>query len=177
MLSLFIEEDELLIRDVTKDQLLNIIEWFNSDKKDSYKYAIGISKPITIDDLYENYLETLINAQEFFSAININETFVGFIKGRIEYRGKGEIWIMSILVHKDYQNKKIGSRALGLLIKELKNKFGITDVYSCLVKDNVLGRIFWEKNNFKEYRLSKNYFTIDEKNYDLLIMHKENEGE
>jgi len=172
MLSLLVKDKDLLVKDIARAELLKIVQFFNSDNSCQYKYAMGTDKPVTIEDLNEKYLEVLINAQEFFLSINYSGNFIGFIKGRADFRDKGEIWIMSILIDAPYQNKGIGKKALKLVMEEIKERFGVTSFYSCLVEDNSGGKKFWESNGFCEIRTNKNYFTIDNKNYDLVIMYR-----
>jgi RimJ/RimL family protein N-acetyltransferase len=173
MLSLLIEDKNLVIRDVDKPQVLKIQKWFDSSSIEDYKYAMGSDKPMTAADLYEKYLEVLINAREFFLSINIDDNLIGFIKGRVDYKEEGEIWIMSMLIDVPYQNKGIGKRVLGLIMDEFKKKFGFTKYYACIVNDNAQGKAFWKSNNFNEYRSSKDYFMIDNKCCDMVIMHRQ----
>lgn len=168
MLSLSVTDKELLIKDISKDQLREINEWLKDTE--CYKYAMGTDQPITIDDLYEKYLEVLVNAHEFFLGISTFENFIGFIRGRVDYHGEGEIWIMSMLIDVSYQNKGIGTRVLDLVMNEFKEKLGITKFYTCLVDDNITGRSFWESNCFSPHRFTKGYFTIENKSCDLVIM-------
>lgn len=173
MLSLLIEDKDIIIRDIARPQINKMMEWFNGSNIGKYKYAMGIDKPVTVGDLYEKYLEVLINAHEFFLGITMDGELIGFIKGRADYKNDGEIWIMSLLIDSSYQNRGIGTRVLGLILKEFQEKFGIRKFYSCLVNDNVAGKAFWERNKFYECRSTKDYFTIDNKNYDLIIMYRE----
>lgn len=171
MLSLLVEDGDMTIRNIEKDQLTKIIKWLNDDNS-RYKCSMGIDKPMTIHDLHEKYLEVLINAQEFFLSININRDFVGFIKGRSDLRYDGEVWIMSMLIDASCQRMGIGRRALKAVMDEFNEKLGITSFYTCVVDDNIRGKKFWESNGFYECRSINEYFTIDGENHDLIIMHK-----
>ncbi|WP_160317279.1 GNAT family N-acetyltransferase [Oxobacter pfennigii] len=172
MLSLFIKDGNLTIKDIEKKQLSVIAQWLNGSNI-QYKYSMGINKPITLEEVNENYLETLINAHEFFLSININEQFIGFVKGRIDYRDEGEVWIMSLLIDRPYQNNGLGKKILDLLTKEFNDKLDIKNFYACIVNDSIHVKYFWEKNGFNVHRVTKGYFTIDDKNYDLVILHKQ----
>lgn len=169
MLSLAIDDGDLIIKDIDKIQLYKIADWSNTN----YRYAMGVDKQITIEDLHEKYLEVLINAQEFFLSINFNGEFVGFVKGRVDLRDEGEIWIMSMLIDGSYQKKGVGRRVLNLIMDEFNERLGITSFYAFLVNDNIEAKTFWERNGFSEYRSTKGYFTIDNKSHDLTIMHKD----
>lgn len=176
MLSLSIEDEDIHIKDIDKSQISKMIKWFDGSNIGKYKYAMGIDEPVTVDDLYEKYLEVLINAHEFFLGINMNDELIGFIKGRADYKNDGEVWIMSLLVDASYQNRGIGTRVLNAVMKEFKEKFGIREFYSCVINDNVGGKKFWQKNKFCECRATKDYFTMDNKNYDLIIMERNERG-
>jgi hypothetical protein len=69
MLSLLIEDEELSLKNLDKVQLEKITQWFQNSDPEQYKYAMGIDKPIMYQELYEKYLEALINAHEFFLSI------------------------------------------------------------------------------------------------------------
>ena len=173
MLSLLVEDKDLTIKDVDKNELTKIIDWLSSDNSQQYKYAMGIDEPITARDLYEKYFEVLINTHEFFLSINLQGDLIGFVKGRTDYRNKGEIWLMSLLIDITYQNKGIGTRVLKLIMNEFNEKFGIKDFYACLVDNNISGEVFWRRNGFNICRITKDYFTIDNKSCDLIIMYRE----
>lgn len=173
MLSIYIEDENIIIKDVEKVQLVQIAEWFNGNEKEHYKYAMGMDGPVKYEDLYEKYLEVLVNAHEFFVGINVDGVLGGFVKGRVDYRNEGEIWIMAILIDKKFQNRGIGKRVAKLIMGEFVDKLGIKSFYTGIVKDNNQGRAFWESMNFREYRQSKGYFTFDNKSHDLIIMNRQ----
>lgn len=173
MLSLMIKDLGLTIKDVEKSQLEKIVNWFACSDINLSRFSMGIDKPVTYNELYEKYLESLINAHEFFLGINIDANLIGFFKGRVDYKDEGEVWIMAMLIDAPYQNNGIGKRVLNLIMKEFKEKFGFNNFYVCVVKENVEGRAFWERNGFSEHRLSKGYFTINNKSYDLMIMYSQ----
>jgi RimJ/RimL family protein N-acetyltransferase len=173
MLSLSITDGDITIKDIMRPQLSKIIKWFDNKSINHYKYSMGMDKPLTIDELHEKYLEVLINAHEYFLGISYNGCLVGFIKGRADYKDEGEVWIMSMLIDEPYQNEGVGGRALRLIMNEFKEKFGIKNFYACLVKDNEQGKVFWKNNGFSDYRSTKDYFTIDNKSYDLIIMSRQ----
>jgi len=172
MLSLSMEDRDLLIKDMDKSQLSKMTQWFSGVENAQNRYAMGTDKVITPDELNEKYLEVLINAHEFFLSINIGDDFIGFIKGRADYRDEGGIWIMSMFISSPYQSNGLGTRALNLFINDIYERLGIRKFYACIVSDNIRGRFFWENNGFKEYRMTKDYFTLDNKNYDLIILRK-----
>lgn len=172
MLSLLIEDNHLTIKDLEKNELDIIIKWFQGSEFKQYKYAMGIDKPLTYEDLFEKYLEALISAHEFFLSIIVNGNTVGFIKGRVNYGEENEVWIMAFLIDSFHQNLGIGRRSLQLFIDEFGSKFGVKSFFAFLVKDNMKAVRFWENNGFVQYRLSKGYFTMDNISHDLIIMQK-----
>lgn len=172
MLSLLIEDNDTTIKDLDKTQLSKIVEWFQSSDMVQNRYAMGINSPVTYDDIHEKYLEVLINAHEFFLGISLDEELVGFIKGRVDYRDKSEVWIMAMLIDASHRSKGLGKRVLELIIDEFNDKMGITSFYTCLISENVQAKSFWKQNGFMEHRLSKGYFTIDNKSHDLVIMQR-----
>lgn len=172
MLSLIVDDKDMILKDIDKSELLKIVKWFESGDPYQYKIAMGIDKPMTYADLHEKYLEALINAHEFFLSINYNREIVGFIKGRVDYKDEGEVWIMAMFVEDIHQNMGIGRRALELIVSEFKQKLGFHIFFACLVEDNVQAKAFWEGSGFTEYRLSKGYFTIENKSRDLVIMQR-----
>lgn len=172
MLSLYIDDEDITIHDLDKNQLKKISEWFNGAEREQYKFAMGIDGPMTFEDLYEKYLEALVSTHEFFLSINRDGELAGFIKGRVDYRDEGEIWIMALLVDTRYQSRGVGKRAVRLIMEEFREKLGIKSFYAYMVRDNAQGKLFWEGLDFKEYRMSKGFFTFDNGSHDLIIMHR-----
>jgi ribosomal protein S18 acetylase RimI-like enzyme len=58
-------------------------------------------------------------------------------------------------------------------MNEFREKLGVTKYFACIVHDNEQGKAFWKSNNFNEYRSAKDYFLIDNKCYDMVIMHRQ----
>ncbi|HBM75708.1 MAG TPA: hypothetical protein DD429_09180 [Clostridiaceae bacterium] len=172
MLSLYIKDKSLIIKDVDKGQIAQIAEWFNGREKEHYRYAMGMDGPVKYEDLHEKYLESLVSVSEFFLSVNLDDVLVGFVKGRLDYRNEGEIWIMAILIDKKFQNQGIGKRIIKLIMRESAERFGIKTFYAGIVEDNKQGMAFWKSLKFCEYRQSKGYFTLHNKSRDLMIMYR-----
>lgn len=172
MLSLKVDNKDMVLEDIDRNELHKIVKWFENSDAHRYKIAMGIDKPITYEDLYEKYLEVLVSAHEFFLSISLCGEMVGFIKGRVDYKDEGEVWIMAMFLDGLHQNTGIGKRALELIINEFKLKLGFSQFFACIVEDNIQAKAFWEGCGFIRYRQSKGYFTIENKSRDLIIMQK-----
>ena len=99
-----------------------------------------------------------------------NETLVSFILGDVFNIEKiSEYEILLIYVCKNFRKKNLGTR----LIKKIKeNNNSLKKIYLEVSKNNIDGISFYKNMNFKEVDTRKNYYSIQNKNIDALVMSK-----
>ena len=98
---------------------------------------------------------------------------IGVIKGRIDYDNNEEAWISSILIDSSYQKNGIGTKAVSAILKMLKNTYDIKAVMIGTLSGNSIGREFWNKIGFSYIRTIEQYFKLNNKTEDFIIMKKD----
>ena len=174
MLKLNIQNSEIYFKDIHFEQLPTILEWYN--RVDEFKYATGIDKPITLEDLIRRYAEVSISSSEFFSAIYLRSQgrMIGILKGRIRFKNKLAVWISSIVIEPLFQNKGYGIKSIELLLGYLKANLNVHGAFLSVISENKKGRNFWDKLGFNEVRKMNNYSHLEGKSQDVFILYKSN---
>ena len=171
MLTMTFDAEGLAYRDITKKDLMLVLDLYNQNHNNIY--ATGIDGKMTIDDINQKYLEVLVNSHEFFVGV-FNETdIIGVIKGRIDYENNEEAWISSILINTKYQNQGYGKKAIKSIIDFLSRSFDVKTILIGIIAGNNIGRNFWQGQNFNYVRTIAEYIKINNIYEDFIIMKKE----
>lgn len=175
MLTLNNKLDNLIFRDITKEDLKDVLNLYNQN--DENIYATGIDRRMSLRDINEKYLEVLVNSHEFFTGIFLEEEdalqLVGVIKGRIDYENSEEAWISSILVDNRYQRLGIGTKAAEALINMLNKSYDVKRFYIGIIARNSVGKCFWQKLEFSYFRTIEQYIKLNALAEDFIIMKRE----
>lgn len=175
MLTLNNKSDNLVFKDITKEDLRNVLDLYNQNE--SNIYATGIDRRMSIEDINEKYLEVLVNSHEFFTGIFLEQNsvthLVGVIKGRIDYENSDEAWISSILIDNRHQRMGIGTKAAMALIEMLNKSYDVKRFYIGVIADNDIGKLFWQKLDFNYYRTIGQYIQLKNLASDFIILKKE----
>ena len=175
MLTLNNKLDNLIFRDITKEDLKAVLNLYNQN--DQNIYATGIDRRMSLRDINEKYLEVLVNSHEFFTGIFLEKEdalqLVGVIKGRIDYENSEEAWISSILVDNRYQRLGIGTKAAEALINMLNKSYDVKRFYIGIIAGNSVGRCFWQKLDFSYFRTIEQYIKLNALAEDFIIMKRE----
>lgn len=175
MLTINIQIDNLVFKDITKEDLKDILDLYNQNEENIY--ATGIDRRMSLEDINEKYLEVLVNSHEFFTGIFLKEDdalqMVGVIKGRIDYENSEEAWISSILIDKRYQRLGIGTKTVNALTEMLNKNYDVKRFYIGIISGNSIGSNFWKKLEFSYFRTIEQYMTVKSLAADFIIMKKE----
>ena len=175
MLTLNNKLDNLIFKDITKEDLRDVLNLYNQNDKNVY--ATGIDRRMSLRDINEKYLEVLVNSHEFFPGIFLDKDdglhLVGVVKGRIDYENSEEAWISSILVDNRYQRLGIGTKAVKALIDMLNKSYDVKRFYIGIIAGNDIGRCFWQKLEFSYFRTIEQYIKLKTLAEDFIIMKKE----
>ena len=175
MLTLNNKLDNLIFRDITKEDLKAVLNLYNQN--DQNIYATGIDRRMSLRDINEKYLEVLVNSHEFFTGIFLEKEdgmqLVGVIKGRIDYENSEEAWISSILVDNRYQRLGIGTKAAEALINMLNKSYDVKRFYIGIIARNSVGKCFWQKLEFSYFRTIEQYIKLNALAEDFIIMKRE----
>lgn len=173
MIEMKVESDIVSIGPLERNGLAAIVELYNYSE--GYKYATGITFPVTADDI-ELKLERLKTSKsEFFSGIFAKEEnkavpqLIGVVSGVLH---ENTLWIKLIAILPQFRRKGIGSQAVGLLNNLCKNTYGTCNVLLSVVEKNETGVQFWLKEGFAETgRFTKMLFG-DASPYEVIILSK-----
>lgn len=179
MLTINLQTDDLFFKDVTKENLQQVLELFNQNENNIY--ATGIDRPMSIMDLNEKYLEVLVNSHEFFTGIFLNnaetaaeqEPLVGILKGRIDYENSEEAWISSLLIDGKYRHRGIGRDSTNAFVQFLNKSYDVKRIFIGILSGNEVGKRFWQTMGFSYIRTIEQYMKLNNHVEDFIIMKKE----
>ncbi|MBZ4644688.1 MAG: hypothetical protein PWR27_1262 [Petroclostridium sp.] len=173
MLSLNIDCEDIILKDIKRSDLPAILKWYNMTEK--YKYATGIDKPISLQNLVEKYLEVLYCESEFFAGIYLkrNNCLIGLMKGRLKKKEANAVWISSFLIDCDYQGCGYGKKSLNIVANYFKLYHSINTIYISVIMENSEGIRFWCNNKFEPLRKMHNHIVLNGKEQDVILMKKE----
>ncbi len=153
----------ITLRELNKDDILYIKKLIISEGL-NYRNLLNMGWSF---DQISNQLHKGVNLS--FGAFH-NDSLISFIIGDLlDIEKIAEYEILLIYVCKRYRKKGIGKN---LLNKISENKKYLKKIYLEVSKNNYEGISFYKKMNFKNSYTRKNYYTIDDKKIDALVMSK-----
>lgn len=153
MIPINIDCGGIVVRNIEMNELDLVLDCVN-ESSDNLQ-ALGRKSEISIEDLKQRYIETLINSMEFFCGIYQNNVMIGIIKGRIENKNPKELCILSFVLLKKYRRKGMGSRVIGCFEKYFESNYSIKNFCAMVMKDNLVAQRFWVKNHYKLTRITQ----------------------
>ena len=173
MFQLNIRNERIAIRDILPGQLPCILQWYN--RVEDFKFATGIEAPITLNTLDGKFAESAASDRDFLTGIHVigEDRLIGLIKGRIQGKTRDSVWINSIVIDPEFQKRGYGSSAIKLLMCYLKLYSHISRVFLAVALENRGGRIFWEKNGFREMRRMRSGMRLNGRRQEVIIMCRE----
>ncbi|WP_027624981.1 GNAT family N-acetyltransferase [Clostridium lundense] len=169
MLNIKVAFDDITISNIQKEDILTLHNWINLQ---SFYMKNKRDNSMELKELYERFLECYISENEFFLKIYREDKLIGVLKGRLEFKNDAEAWIWCFFLGKDVRNKGIGSKALQEFMTYVKNEYGVKYFYSTIMGKRYNGMSFWKNNGYEVLRISKNYYNIDGKDIDMIILKK-----
>ena len=168
MLDLNMQWQDINISNIQKDDVEHIQKWLYKQSE----FAEESIYPIEIDKLYDRFLEYYISENEFFTKIEFEGELIGILKGRVEFKNPSEVWIWCLMIDYDYRGKGIGTSVIKQVNRFLYEEYDISNFYTTVIRDSPKTINFLKKNGYKVKRVSKNYYDIDGKHMDMLILKK-----
>lgn len=166
MFDVHLDLNDLNISSVEKEDIVSIQKWINNQNYGSK----DIDKQLGLREFYERFLEYYVSEGEFFLKITKDNTLIGVLKGRIEFKNPTEVWLWYFLIDKDYRGRGIGSRIVSSVKEYFNDGFGIDNFYTGVCAEDKDALKFWIKNGFRLIRVSKGFFSVDEKDRDMMVM-------
>lgn len=165
MLELEISFNDINISNISENDLTQIQAWMEVEKQ----FAYGEN---SLEELHERYLESYISECEFFLKINKKDELIGILKGRLELKNPNEVWIWFFYLNSEYRNSNIGMKIIQELINYFSDEYGIDICFTRIIKEDGENIGFWKNIGFKIVRRVKDFYYIDGKHMDMLIMKK-----
>lgn len=165
MLELKINFNDINISNIDEHELTEIQAWMEVENQ----FAYGED---SLEELYERYLESYISECEFFLKINNKDELIGILKGRLELKNPNEVWIWFFYLNHEYRNDSIGMKIIQELMNYFSDEYGIDIYFTRIIKENEENIVFWKNIGFKIVRIVKDFYCIDGKSMDMLIMKK-----
>lgn len=165
-------EHELIYIDcIDKAKIQKVLEWYNNKE---YAFATGIDKSISISELHTKLAEVLVCENEFFLGIyfKCDGELIGLIRGGVNTRFKNALWINSIIIDKEYQNRGFGSIVVNIINSYFRNTHKVLGTYVSVIEDNQKALGFWIKNGFYEVRKMKKKLILNSLKHNVIIMFK-----
>ena len=153
----------IIYRKLTKDDNSLFNNFISNEEKDYADFLnIGWAENQIINQLNKN---TNLSFGAFYK-----ESLVSFILGDLFNVEKiSEYEILLLYVRKHFRNKGLGKK---LINKIEENNSRLRKIYLEVSKNNLEGISFYRKMKFKTIYTRKNYFFIQNKKVDALVMNK-----
>lgn len=143
---------ELNLREITKDNWLDMIELEITKEQEDY-VALN-AEAIAASKFYDHYVNR---------GVYLGDKPVGFIQYYPNYAdGKpNEIFIDQLMIDVNHQGKGYGTKAISLVLDEIKQLEGFTSISICYVEGHDVMKDFFERFDFK---------VVDQDEFDETIM-------
>lgn len=165
MLNVELRFDDIYISSIKKGNLPQIQKWMTLQKQ-------FVDDDMGLQELKERFLESYISECEFFLKIDKGNELIGIIKGRMEFKNPNEVWIWSFYIDDKYKNTNIGSKTIEELLNYFSEEYGIDIFYTRIIKNDKDNLRFWKTMGYKPIRVVKDFYSINGKYMDMLIMKK-----
>ncbi|HHV59870.1 MAG TPA: N-acetyltransferase [Clostridiaceae bacterium] len=167
-----LENEAIRIFSLKESHLSILLRLYN--KFEEFKFATGFVEKVDFKDICRIYAEAVNDKHSFFAGIcpKDGSRIIGLIKGAVRGAVKKVLWINTLLVDTDFQNKGYGTMSLNLILEYFYNAFGIQDIFVSVIKSNAKGLNFWVNKGFKEIKGLRIIKNFDNLCHNVLIMHK-----
>lgn len=168
MMPINISMDDLIIRNLENNELLEAYKCINQ-KKENFR-TLGRTSEFSFDDIKQRYLETLLSSLEFFCGIFYKENIIGIIKGRMEVSNHRELCLLSFILLEEYRGSGMGSKILVAFEDYFYYNFSVDKFCAMIMYNNKKINSFWIKNGYEIKRVTKG--TSDDNSMGMMILEK-----
>lgn len=169
MLYMVLNSEDIRISSIEKEDIMYIDKELGRDK-----FFIENTNVYSIDDLYERFLEYYLTEGEFFLKIeNIKGDFLGFFKGRVEFKDYNVVWINCFVIKEEYRGRGLEDKILGVILKFLRSTYDVKTIYTGVTKEEKRNLALFKENGFYILRVSKEFYEINNKKKDMIILAKD----
>lgn len=161
---------DITIKSLEKEDLNEVLRCVNQSNESFID--MGRASLFSLEEIYQRYLESLINSMEFFCRIEYKGTAIGILKGRLESKNPNELCIMSLILLEEYRGLGIGSRILESVEQHFSNNFCVDKFYAIIMENNKRARQFWINNKYKIARVTMGVEEIGSPGMIILDKHR-----
>jgi RimJ/RimL family protein N-acetyltransferase len=170
MFDINIHFDDIHISSIVRQDIIQIQKWINN--QDVYG-GKALVKPLDLDEFVERFIEYYMSESEFFLKVEKSGELIGIFKGRVEFKNPNEALIWCYILDKPLRGNGYGTKILNNILAYFKDNLGIVNFSTGIVEGNNRAVKFWNKNGFNLLRISKDFFNIEGKEFDMLIFRRQ----
>lgn len=162
MLDIDINFKDIIITNIKSKDLPHIHKWSEYDEESGS------------EQLTERYLESCLSECEYFLKVVRGKDIIGVIKGRAEFKNPNEAWIWFYNLEKQEDMSDLDCIAMKEFFSYLSSEYDIRLFFTRVAVNDKASLKFWEKIGFRPLRLVKDYYCINGKDVDMIIMENGN---
>lgn len=165
MLSFSLTNQDISISSIVKEDIVIVQKWI--EKQNHYLDESLYVSSLDLNEFIKRFIEYYVCEDEIFLKILKDDNIIGVIKGRLEKKKHKELFIWFFIIDSEFRNKGIGKRVLSILEDYFSEFVGVNVLSAGVCSSNLKAIKFWEENNFKQVRVTKNFF--ENINKDLIV--------
>lgn len=119
-------------------------------------------------------LESIFDTKHAWACYGLfkNGTAVGFMMIGAENKEEGYIWLDRFMIDRSHQGQGLGSAFMEIVKEYIAAYFTANEIVLSVTKENLKGKLFYEKHGFKNTGLVDPEF--NEEIYSYILKHKKN---
>lgn len=160
MLEINEEFGDIEISNIQEEDLPYIEYWNESDEEFNFS------------QLNDRFLESVLSECEYFLKIIRKNKLIGIIKGRVEFKNPNEAWIWFYYLNEEENQNGLDCRIMEELLSYFLQEYDTRLFFTRVAVEDAASVRFWDSIGFKPLRLVKDFYNINEKSMDMLIMEK-----
>ena len=165
MLDVEIEFKDMKISSVEQKDLVGIQKWMETNK-------VFLKEESTLEELKNRFLESYISECEFFFKIEKSEKLAGILKVRVEFKRQNELWIWFFYLDNVCNKEDLRSGIIKYLMNYFNRRYGVNIFFARVIKDETNSIVFWKNIGFDLARIVKNFYNVNGKYIDMMLMKK-----
>lgn len=167
MFDVSIQFEDIKILNIEENDMVLVQQWINDEE------VSIVDKPLNLNELYERFLEYYVSECEFFLKILKNNTIIGILKGRIEFKNPNEVWIGYFYMNKNIVAEGLESKILNNIMRFFGEGYGIMHFFTGVAEKDAEAIRLFKRNKFDLFRVSKDFYNVNEQYMDMLIFKRE----
>jgi len=160
MLDICVNFEDIELSNIQKCDLHYIEKW--NESEEGFNFS----------QLNDRFLESVLSECEYFLKIVKNNKLIGIIKGRVEFKEMNEAWIWFYYLNEEENVGDLYCRIMEELLSFFLQEFDTKIFFTRVAVEDEISVNFWKSIGFRPLRLVKDFYNINDKSMDMLIMEK-----